>query len=70
MNMSKKESALGFQIFINNEWHKSSSGKTFKTLDPTTGQVITEVQEGDKVGFQAVMSLPGITIIVNFQLYS
>ncbi|PNF20742.1 Aldehyde dehydrogenase, mitochondrial [Cryptotermes secundus] len=35
-------------IFINNEWHKSSSGKTFKTLDPATGEVITEVQEGDK----------------------
>jgi len=35
-------------IFINNEWHKSSSGKTFKTFDPATGQVIAEVQEGDK----------------------
>ncbi|PSN34860.1 Aldehyde dehydrogenase, partial [Blattella germanica] len=36
-------------VFINNEWHKSASGKTFKTLDPSTGQVIAEVQEGDKV---------------------
>lgn len=45
------------QIFINNEWHKSSSGKTFKTLDPATGQVIAEVQEGDKVGFIAFVSL-------------
>ncbi|KDR23477.1 aldehyde dehydrogenase, mitochondrial [Zootermopsis nevadensis] len=35
-------------IFINNEWHKSLSGKTFQTLDPATGQVIAEVQEGDK----------------------
>jgi len=35
-------------IFINNEWRKSSSGKTFKTFDPSTGQVIAEVQEGDK----------------------
>jgi len=45
------------QIFINNEWHKSSSGKTFKTFDPSTGQVIAEVQEGDKVGFNVFVSL-------------
>jgi hypothetical protein len=45
------------QIFINNEWHKSSSGKTFKTLDPATGQIIAEVQEGDKVGLMVVISL-------------
>jgi aldehyde dehydrogenase (NAD+) len=45
------------QIFINNEWLKSSSGKTFKTLDPATGQVIAEVQEGDKVGFMVAESL-------------
>lgn len=35
-------------IFINNEWHKSASGKTFKTINPSTGDVIAEVQEGDK----------------------
>ena len=35
-------------IFINNEWHNSVSGKTFPTLNPATGEVITEVQEGDK----------------------
>lgn len=45
------------QIFINNEWHKSSSRKTFKTIDPSTGQVIAEVQEGDKVGFIVFVSL-------------
>lgn len=45
------------QIFINNEWHKSSSGKIFKTFDPSTGQVIAEVQEGDKVGFIVYVSL-------------
>jgi len=45
------------QIFINNEWCKSSSGKTFKTFDPSTGQVIAEVQEGDKVGFILFVSL-------------
>ncbi|CAH1134378.1 unnamed protein product [Ceutorhynchus assimilis] len=35
-------------IFINNEWHKSKSGQTFPTINPTTGQVITEVQRGGK----------------------
>lgn len=38
---------LLFQIFINNEWHRSKSGKTFPTINPTTGETITEVQEGD-----------------------
>ncbi|XP_047096772.1 aldehyde dehydrogenase, mitochondrial [Schistocerca piceifrons] len=35
-------------IFINNEWHKSSSSKTFKTINPATEEVIAEIQEGDK----------------------
>lgn len=36
------------QIFINNEWHKSVSGKTFPTVNPATGEVIANIQEGDK----------------------
>merc|ERR1719309_240040 len=35
-------------IFINNEWVESESGKTFATVNPATGQVIAEIQEGDK----------------------
>merc|ERR1712110_887913 len=35
-------------IFINNEWHKSVSGKTFPTVNPVTEEVICHVQEGDK----------------------
>lgn len=35
-------------IFINNEFQASASGKTFKTTNPATEQVIVEVQEGDK----------------------
>ncbi|XP_011866326.1 PREDICTED: aldehyde dehydrogenase, mitochondrial [Vollenhovia emeryi] len=34
-------------IFVNNEWHKSKSENTFPTVNPTTGEVIAEVQEGD-----------------------
>lgn len=40
---------LFFQLFINNEFVKSSSGKTFNTLNPATGEPIAQVQEGDSV---------------------
>jgi len=36
------------KIFINNEWEESVSGKTFPTINPATGEVICQVQEGDK----------------------
>lgn len=36
------------QIFINNEYVNSVSGKTFPAINPSTGQKITDVQEGDK----------------------
>ena len=38
-----------FQIFINNKWHNSVSGKTFPTVNPSTETEICKVQEGDKV---------------------
>ena len=37
------------QIFINNEWVNSVSGKTFPTINPSTEKKIADVQEGDKV---------------------
>jgi aldehyde dehydrogenase (NAD+) len=36
------------KIFINNEWVNASSGKTFPTINPSTGEVITQVAAGDK----------------------
>lgn len=36
------------KILINNEFRNSISGKTFPTLNPCNGQVICQVQEGDK----------------------
>ncbi|KAL5005163.1 hypothetical protein ScPMuIL_018619 [Solemya velum] len=36
------------QIFINNEFVNSVSGKTFPTINPVNGETITNVQEGDK----------------------
>ncbi|XP_030073381.1 aldehyde dehydrogenase, mitochondrial-like isoform X2 [Microcaecilia unicolor] len=36
------------KIFINNEWHDAVSKKTFPTVNPSTGEVICHVAEGDK----------------------
>ncbi|RWS30148.1 retinal dehydrogenase 1-like protein [Leptotrombidium deliense] len=36
------------QLFINNEWRNSASGKTFPTVNPTNAEKICDVQEGDK----------------------
>jgi acyl-CoA reductase-like NAD-dependent aldehyde dehydrogenase len=36
------------KIFINNEFVNSASGKTFPTINPSTGVKIVDVQEGDK----------------------
>ncbi|XP_020825856.1 aldehyde dehydrogenase, mitochondrial [Phascolarctos cinereus] len=36
------------KIFINNEWHDAISQKTFPTINPSTGDVICQVAEGDK----------------------
>jgi len=35
------------KIFINNEWVDSVSGKTFPTVNPSTGETICEVAAGD-----------------------
>ncbi|RWS00213.1 retinal dehydrogenase 1-like protein, partial [Dinothrombium tinctorium] len=35
-------------IFINNEWHRSVSGKKFPTFNPATGEKICDIEEGDK----------------------
>lgn len=48
MNVIRYVITIEFQVFINNEWHKSKSGKTFPTLNPTTEEVIAQVQEGGK----------------------
>ncbi|XP_075569845.1 retinaldehyde dehydrogenase 3 isoform X2 [Pelecanus crispus] len=36
------------KIFINNEWHESTSGKKFPTYNPSTLEKICDVEEGDK----------------------
>ncbi|XP_047217894.1 aldehyde dehydrogenase, mitochondrial-like isoform X2 [Girardinichthys multiradiatus] len=36
------------KLFINNEWQDAVSGKTFSTINPSTGEVICQVAEADK----------------------
>merc|ERR1712013_431227 len=43
-------------IFINNEWVESESGRVFETINPATGEVITEVITLDN-GKPYVMSM-------------
>lgn len=40
---------LPLQVFINNNFVDSVSGKTFPTINPATGEKICDVAEGDKV---------------------
>ena len=35
------------QLLINNRWVPSVSGKTFATIDPSTGQEICQIAEAD-----------------------
>jgi len=44
------------QLFINNEFVNSESGKTFPTSNPATGEVITQVQEADKADVDKAVS--------------
>src|SRR5271157_5977859 len=36
------------QMFINNQFVNSASGKTFPTYNPATGEVLAQVAEGDR----------------------
>ena len=43
------------QLFINNEFVDSVSGKTFSTSNPVTAEKICDVAEGDEVSHYAKM---------------
>lgn len=36
------------KLFIGGKWVEPSSGKTFPTINPATGEVITQIAEGDE----------------------
>jgi aldehyde dehydrogenase (NAD+) len=43
------------KLFINNEFQNAKSGKTFKTINPSTGEAICEVAEADKADVDAAV---------------
>ena len=50
--LTSRASDLNFEhkrIFINNVWHKASNGKRFAVINPSTGDLICQVEEGTKV---------------------
>lgn len=56
------------QIFINNEWHNSVSGKKFPVFNPATEEKLCEVEEGDKVSANSVLCQVSLFLtIVNTQ---
>jgi len=40
------------KLFINNEWHQATNGKTFSVINPSTGEEICQVEEGTRVCIQ------------------
>merc|ERR1719507_2016876 len=44
------------QIFIDNQWVNSVSGKSFPTVNPATGETICTVQEGDKADIELAVA--------------
>ncbi|KAI9576687.1 hypothetical protein GQX74_010669 [Glossina fuscipes] len=45
---NKDDILILYSLFINNEWHKSVTGETFPSINPTTEKVIAEVQRAGK----------------------
>src|SRR6202789_3570272 len=43
----KKAAVTATKLLINNRWVNSQSGKTFATINPTTGEEICQVAEAD-----------------------
>lgn len=43
-------------IFYNNEFHASKSGKTFGTINPSTGEEIVQVQESEEADIYAAVA--------------
>ena len=46
------------KLLIGGEWVDAVSGKTFETVNPATGEVITPVAEGDKADIDRAVKPP------------
>lgn len=49
-------SPLASQLFINNEWHESCSGRKIPVYNPATGELLCEVEEADAVSILYITS--------------
>lgn len=58
-----------FQLFINNEFVDSVSGKTFPTVNPATGKKIVDIAEGDKVNDSHAVVYLVLQCLFNFVLW-
>src|SRR5687767_12163225 len=47
-SMAKSVKVRQTKMLIDGKWVDSASGKTFETINPSTGDVIAKVAEGDK----------------------
>src|SRR5260370_383547 len=55
------------KLLINNQWVNSVSGKTFPTINPSTGEVITQVAESDAADVDKAVTAAlatGCTVVV------
>lgn len=55
------------QLFINNEFVNSSSGKTFATVNPSNLDEIAQVQEGDKIDIDRAVAAAAVAFNRNSQ---
>ncbi|KAJ3326630.1 hypothetical protein HDU93_002357, partial [Gonapodya sp. JEL0774] len=55
VSLGDKKVKIHTGIFINGQFVPSISGKTFPTMNPSTGSVICQVQEGDKADIDAAV---------------
>ena len=49
------ESVRTYQLYINGEWRDSTSGETFPSINPSTGEVIAHVARGTREDAQAAI---------------
>ena len=50
------------KLLINGKWVESSSGKTFPTINPATGEVIAQVAEADAADARQSSTRPSMRL--------
>ncbi len=66
MSVSLKVSSSATQLFINNEFVPSKSGKVFPTVNPATEEVIAEVRDAVAAA-AAAAAAAGVVVVAVFK---